>query len=399
MVLPDDVTFDKPGNPLARHPTWADTVCPVCQGPARRETDTLDTFVDSSWYFARFTAPKRAIRPIDPHGGRTTGWRWISISAASRHAVLHLLYARFVTRALKDEGWLNVEEPFAGLFTQGMVTHETYRVTGEEPRWVSPGETESRRRRSWLRSRPDGSSRSAASKRCRSPRRIRWRPRTYSRPTAWTPPGCSCLSDSPPDRDVQWTESGVEGSWRLLNRVWAEVDRIAEGSRRPAGRTMERRELERATHKLIKAVTEAFSTFRFNAAVAQFYAFLNTLRRLEGGPGRGASGGAQIPDAPGQSHHSAPGGELLGASGRGGHGGRRRLAERSIPLLAADEELSLPVQVNGKRRGEIKAPPGASEAEVQKIALADEAVARHLEGLTLKKVIVVKDRIVNIVAA
>jgi leucyl-tRNA synthetase len=202
------------------------------------------------------------------------------------------------------------------------------------------------------------------------------------------------LSDSPPERDVQWTETGVEGSWRFLNRVWAEVDRDVSTA---PGAPEEARALTRATHKLIKAVSEAFSSFRFNAGVAQFYGFLNTLKRFEA-----VGGETRLEALKTLTILVNPVTPHLAESCWARLGGQGLAADAPWPTfdpaLAADEALILPVQVNGKRRGEIEAPPGASEAEVRRIALADPGVARHLEGLTLKKVIVVKDRIVNIVA-
>ena len=394
VVLPDDVAFDKPGNPLVRHPTWKHVSCPECGGAAERETDTLDTFVDSSWYFARFTDPT-AIRPID----KAAADYWLPVDqyiGGVEHAVLHLLYARFVTRALADDGMLSVEEPFAGLFTQGMVTHETYRVMSNEPHWTSPAEIEMR----------DGAlvhiesghpvevggieKMSKSKKNTVAPEDIF---ETYGVDAA----RLFVLSDSPPERDVQWTESGVEGSWRLVNRIWAEVDKAME-TPAAAGSEDEVKELRRATHKLIKSATEAFGGFRFNAGIAQFYGFLNTLKKFEAvqGPERIAALKAlTVLINPITPHLAESCWEHLRGEGM--------VVDAPWPTfdpaLAADDTLMLPIQVNGKRRGEIQAPPGASEDEVREIALADDAVMRHLAGLTVRKVIVVKDRIVNIVAA
>jgi len=393
VALPEDVAFDQPGNPLARHPTWRHVVCPECGGAAERETDTLDTFVDSSWYFARFADPT-ADEPINPAAADY----WLPVDqyiGGVEHAVLHLLYARFVTRALKDDGLLSVEEPFAGLFTQGMVTHETYRLPGEDGRWISPAELEDRD--GLLVERATGrpvevggvEKMSKSKKNTVAPEDI---VQTYGVDAA----RLFVLSDSPPERDVQWTEAGVEGSWRFVNRVWAEVDRFVE-SDLPSGTPDDVRALLRAQHKLIKSVTEAFSTFRFNAAIAQFYAFLNTLRRLE------AVGGEARREAlktlvllvnPITPHLAESAWERLG-----GHGMVVDAPWPAFdPSLAADDETVLGVQVNGKRRAEIRAPSGAPEDEVQAIALADEGVRRHLAGLTVRKVIVIKDRVVNIVA-
>jgi leucyl-tRNA synthetase len=397
LTLPEDVSFDQPGNPLARHPTWRAATCPRCGGPAERETDTLDTFVDSSWYFARFADPTAA-EPIN----RAAADYWLPVDqyiGGVEHAVLHLLYARFVTRALSDAGDLGVVEPFAGLFTQGMVTHETYRATGEEPRWLSPTEVEGRDGQlveiaTGAPVQVGGVEKMSKSKKNTVP------PEDVLATYGVDAARLFVLSDSPPERDVQWTEAGVEGSWRLVNRFWTEVDRSADLAKTsvPNASPEDRRELQRALHRLIRAVTEAFETFRFNAAIAHFYAFLNTLKRLEGVQGEERLQALKAftllinPVAP---HLAESCWERLGGEGLA--------VNAAWPIydeaLAASDALSLAVQVNGKRRGEINAPPGASAAELEAIALADAGVLRHLEGLTLKKVIVVKDRIVNIVAA
>ena len=390
--LPEDVTLDGLGNPLARHPTWKHTTCPTCGGPAERETDTLDTFVDSSWYFARFADPT-AEEPIN----KAAADYWLPVDqyiGGVEHAVLHLLYARFITRALKDGGTLSVEEPFAGLFTQGMVTHETFR--GRNGQWLQPNEVE-RRGGVWVDielGQPvevGGVEKMSKSKKnVVAPEDII---ETYGVDAA----RLFVLSDSPPERDVQWTEAGVEGSSRFLNRVWAEVEAAADTIREASAPDIEaERELLRATHKLTRAVTEGLSGFRFNASVAQFYAFLNTLKRLEGVQGEPRIAALKtliVLINPMVPHLAEAAWERLGQEGMVVNAPWPGFD----PSLAADEELSLPVQVNGKRRGEVRVPAGAPEAEVEKIALADEAVMRHLEGLTVRKVIVVKDRIVNIV--
>jgi leucyl-tRNA synthetase len=396
--LPDDVSFDRPGNPLLRHPTWRHVKCPTCGGEAERETDTLDTFVDSSWYFARFADPEAA-PPID----KAAADYWLPVDqyiGGVEHAVLHLLYARFVTRALADEGMLSVKEPFAGLFTQGMVTHETYRVLSNDPHFVTPAQVETRDGKlveieTGLAVEVGGVEKMSKSKKNTvAPEDIF---ETYGVDAA----RLFVLSDSPPERDVQWTETGVEGSWRLVNRIWSEVDRAMDGAG-ASGSDDEIKALRRATHKLIKAVTEAFAGFRFNAGIAQFYAFLNTLKTLEAvqGPDRMAALKAlTVLINPITPHLAESCWERLG-----GHLGEKGCMVVDAtwptydPALAADETLMLPVQVNGKRRGEVQAAPGASEDEVREIALADASVMRHLEGLTLRKVIVVKDRIINIVA-
>jgi leucyl-tRNA synthetase len=387
VVLPDDVTFDGLGNPLARHPTWKHTTCPACGGPAERETDTLDTFVDSSWYFARFADPT-AYKPVD----RAAADYWLAVDqyiGGVEHAVLHLLYARFITRALKGEGLVGLEEPFAGLFTQGMVTHETYRAADD--RWLTPAEVDYR-----TEAEPKGFYEIATGepvtlggveKMSKSKKNV-VAPEDIFDAYGVDAARLFVLSDSPPERDVQWTTGGVEGAWRFVNRVWAEVDGGADGG----GEDSEA--LARATHKLVKAATEGVEGFRFNSAVAQFYAFLNILKAHPQADRRAALKTLALLIAPFTPHLAEACWERLGGEGMAVD----QPWPTYDPALATDDELTLPVQINGKRRGEIRAPAGAAEDAVRALALDDAAVARHLDGMTVRKVIVVKDRIVNIVA-
>ncbi len=384
--LPDDVTFDKPGNPLAHHPSWKHTTCPSCGGAAERETDTLDTFVDSSWYFARF-ANSKAATPVD----REAADYWLGVDqyiGGVEHAVLHLLYARFITRALKDEGMVGVAEPFAGLFTQGMVTHETFKAA--DGRWLSPAEvdyrTEGADKGFYEIASGQAVTVGGVEKMSKSKKNV-VAPEDIFDQYGVDAARLFVLSDSPPERDVQWTSSGVEGAWRFVNRVWAEVDGGAEGG------GSENEELLRATHKLIKAATDGLEGFRFNSAVAQFYAFLNILKKAEGADRRAALKTLVVLISPFVPHLAEACWQRLGGEGMAVD----QPWPAYDPKLAVDEELTLPVQINGKRRGEIRAPAGAPEDEVRRIALDDVGVQRHLEGLTVRKVIVVQDRIVNIV--
>jgi leucyl-tRNA synthetase len=395
VVLPDDVSFDVPGNPLLRHPTWRHTTCPKCGSPAQRETDTLDTFVDSSWYFARFAEP-HADAPID----KAAADYWLAVDqyiGGIEHAILHLLYARFITRALADDGYLSVKEPFAGLFTQGMLTHETYRTQSGE--WVEPDDVKldnAGGKRSAVRISTgesltigDIEKMSKSKKNVVSPEEVI---DAYGVDAA----RLFVLSDSPPERDVQWTTGGVEGAWRFVNRVWAEFDGL-DGAQAADGDAEATLGLRRATHKSIKAVTDGFEGFRFNSAIARLYEFVNILK---------ASGGASAEAkrealsvlarliSPVVPHLAEECWARLGEAGM--------IVDAPWPAydpeLARDEEIVLPVQVNGKRRAEVRVPPGSADDEVQRLALADENVTRHLEGLTIRKFVVVKDRIVNIVA-
>ena len=392
IVLPEDVDFSTPGNPLLRHPTWRQASCPRCGGAAERETDTLDTFVDSSWYFARFADP-HATEPID----KAAADYWLPVDqyiGGVEHAILHLLYARFITRALADGGRLSVREPFAGLFTQGMLTHETYRTESGE--WIDPADVEvtgadgarTAKRASTGETLVIGDieKMSKSKKNVVAPAELT---ETYGVDAA----RLFVLSDSPPERDVQWTTGGIEGASRFLGRVWTEVDAGAGGGTDAEASAA----LRRATHKTLKAVEEGFEGFKFNSAVAKLYAFLAAIRAHAGAePAARAEAlrALTLMIQPIVPHLAENCWERLGGEG---------LAVDAPwpaydPALAADDEVTLAVQVNGKRRSEIRMPVDAAEDAIRSAALDDGAVAGHLAGLTVRKVIVVPNRIVNIVA-
>ncbi len=399
VAHPDDIEFGKSGNALERHPTWKHTTCPTCGGAATRETDTLDTFVDSSWYFARFTNPDAA-EPVD----KAAADYWMPVDqyiGGIEHAVLHLLYARFLTKALADQGMLSVREPFAGLFTQGMVTHETYRRQNGD--WVEPGEvqvvTEGATRRAKLHATGEPVTIGDSEKMSKSKRN------TVAPEEIFDAYGVDSarlfvLSDSPPERDSQWSSAGVQGSWRFVNRVWDEFDSQPSGP--PVGGQADEA-LSRATHKLVRQVTEAIDSFRFNSGIARLYEFLNLLKA---NPAKGASNAVLVARQEALSAFArliGPFTPHLAEACWERIGGVGMVVEAAWPTfdptLTEDAIKVLPVQVNGKRRGEISAPAGAEPADVEKIVMADPEIAQRLEGLTIRKIIVVKDRIVNIVAA
>ncbi|MFZ4165027.1 leucine--tRNA ligase [Brevundimonas sp. NPDC058933] len=400
VELPKDVTFDVPGNPLDRHPTWKHVKCPNCGGEARRETDTLDTFVDSSWYFARFTDPK-ADEPIN----KAAASKWLPVDqyiGGVEHAVLHLLYARFITRALSDAGLMDVKEPFAGLFTQGMVVHETYYEGHEasgKPRWVEPSdvriETVNGQRVATRLSTGAALTIGDIEKMSKSKKNV-VAPQDIIAAYGVDAGRLFVLSDSPPERDVQWSVGGVEGASRFVQRVWTEFDGFDPEAAANADIDAS---LIRETHKTIKAVSEGVEGFRFNSAIAKLYAFLATLRQHDkaGGEARKAALATMARlIAPFTPHLAEEAWARLGEDGM--------VLDAPWPVfdaaLAADDEVTLPVQIGGKRRGEVVLPRGSDNATVEAAALANPTVQAYLaaNNLSVRKVIVVPDRIVNLVA-
>ncbi|MDA8252592.1 MAG: leucine--tRNA ligase [Rhodospirillales bacterium] len=403
--LPEDVTFDRPGNPLDHHPTWKHVNCPACGKPARRETDTFDTFVDSSWYFARFCSP-RAGEPVN----RAAADHWLPVDqyiGGIEHAILHLLYARFFTRAMAATGHLAVQEPFAGLFTQGMVTHESYRAA--DGRWLYPEEVEKRADGTAVARDGGGpvtvgrvEAMSKSKRNTVDPGAIIAR---YGADTArWF-----ILSDNPPERDMEWTESGVAGAWRFIQRVFRLVEGMGEARPAPADAPgPAANALLRLTHRTIAAVTEALEGFAFNVAVARLHEFANALAEAERRP-------ATDPDAAGlpamrlqalrtMARLVAPMMPHLAEEMHARLVGDGTLVAdlpwpESDPALAAAETVTIAVQVLGKLRGTLTLPPGSPEAEVLAAAEAEPNVARAIAGRRIVKRIYVPDRIVNFVVA
>ena len=278
IALPDDVSFDVPGNPLDRHPTWRNATCPTCGGEAQRETDTMDTFVDSSWYYARFTAP-RATTPTD----MSEVDYWMNVDqyiGGIEHAILHLLYSRFFARAMQVTGHLpqSAKEPFNALFTQGMVTHAIFKTTGADgrPKYHYPEEVDLRDGKGFLEDGTEvdiipSAKMSKSKNNVVDPQAIIAQ---YGADTArWF-----VLSDSPPERDVEWTASCAEASYKHLQRVWRIASDVARADRAANDADAE---LLRAMHKTIQEVTQAIDGFAFNAAVAKLYGFTNTLNKSD----------------------------------------------------------------------------------------------------------------------
>nr|WP_309501386.1 leucine--tRNA ligase [uncultured Roseovarius sp.] len=388
--LPDDVTFDQPGNPLDRHPTWRQTTCPSCGGAAQRETDTMDTFVDSSWYFARFTSP-HAKTPTDLEEAAY----WMNVDqyiGGIEHAILHLLYSRFFARAMHLTGHLpkSAIEPFDALFTQGMVTHEIYqtRDANNRPVYHLPEEVTDGRLNDGTQVEIIPSAKMSKSKKnVVDPARII---SAYGADTArWF-----VLSDSPPERDVEWTAAGAEAAHKHLARVYRIVSEIAADTAENASAEADEA-LLREMHKAIHDVTGGVESFGFNAAIARLYAFTNTLSKSKAGAAakrQAATALAQLM-SPMTPHLSEELWQMLGGTGL------VVTAPWPVadPAILIDDTITLPVQINGKRRGEIEVAQDASKEAVEKIALAHDAVQKALDGGQPKKVIVVPGRIVNVV--
>ncbi|MFD1610661.1 leucine--tRNA ligase [Sphingomonas tabacisoli] len=383
VVLPEDVSFDVPGNPLDRHPTWKHVDCPKCGAKARRETDTLDTFVDSSWYFIRF-ASQPSTKPFD----RAVAESWLPVGqyiGGVEHAILHLLYARFWTRALNRLGKIDVREPFTGLFTQGMVTHETYQAG--DGSWLSPDEV-TKQGDDWIHiesGKPAIAGRvekmSKSKKNVVDPAPIldaygadavRW----------------FMLSDSPPERDLAWSEAGIEGAWRFVNRVWRLVQSVdvAEGSD-PA--------LERRRHKTIAGVADDIEALSFNKAVAKLYELVGAIEKAKPSADRSDAIRTLVRLVAPMIPHLAE--EAWAGLGKQGLVANADWP-RHDPALLVEDEVTIAVQVNGKLRDTLTVPRGESREALEAKALEAPNVVRILDGAKPKKVIVVPDRLVNLVA-
>ncbi|MBX9860078.1 MAG: leucine--tRNA ligase [Sphingomonas sp.] len=401
VVLPEDVSFDIPGNPLDRHPTWKHVACPSCGGAARRETDTLDTFVDSSWYFIRF-----ASQPKDAPFDRAEAEKWLPVAqyiGGVEHAILHLLYARFWTRALKHIGRLDVSEPFAGLFTQGMVTHATYEryeanlppkeISGVEHQpvnrqYLSPDEVEFRDGKAFVKGSNVEVTVGRVIKMSKSKKNtvdpepivdqygadaVRW----------------FMLSDSPPERDLPWSEAGIEGAWRFVQRLWRMLqpeDGVAEGQDAA---------LERKLHQTIDGVARDIEALSFNKAVARIYELANAIERAAPSASRTAATEGLLRLVAPMVPHLA---EEIWAL-RGGAGLIADAAWPEVnPALLIEDEVTIAIQVNGKLRDTLTMPRGTPNDTVEAAALASDKIVRLLDGKPPRKVIVVPDRLVNLVA-
>ena len=410
VTLPDDVTFDAPGNPLDRHPTWKHVNCPSCGAPALRETDTMDTFVDSSWYFARFTDPGN----VDAPTTRSAVDAWLPVNqyiGGVEHAILHLLYSRFFVRAMQLTGHVGLKEPFEGLFTQGMVVHETYSTADGTK--LLPAEVEIA---------SDATGRHATQKRDGSPVQIGATLKmskslknlvdpddiieSYGADTA----RLFMLSDSPPDRDVIWSEEGVQGAARYVQQLWRLIGDLADAGKAapkttPATIGANAAAIRKATHRHLLNVEDAIRRLRFNTAIAEMRKLSNALAEALGNqdsaPMSDDLAFAFVEAAEFLTHMVAPMMPHLAEECWARLGHTVPIAESRWPLadasLAVDDMVTIPVQVNGKKRGDLVIASGSGKAAIEAAALRLESVQRSIGAQSVRKVIVVEQRIVNVV--
>ncbi|MBT6031226.1 MAG: leucine--tRNA ligase [Kordiimonadaceae bacterium] len=401
VILPEDISFDKPGNPLDHHPTWKHVNCPKCAKPAQRETDTFDTFIDSSWYFARFASPK-SDAPFD----KKAVDYWLPVDqyvGGVEHAILHLLYSRFYTRAMKEVGLCDVKEPFDGLFTQGMVCHETYQ--DKEGNWVLPED---------LDKQSDGTFKIRATgevvKAGRSVKMSKSKKNvvdptaiidTYGADTArWF-----MLSDSPPERDLEWTEEGVEGAWRFTQRLWRTVTTNLDAVKnvtadQPSNFSKEAQDLRRMTHFSIASIGKDIEDFHFNSSVAQTYKFSNAIGAFKSNNSEGdlfalreAIESLILVTSPMMPHLAEEMWKMVGKEGL--------VSDAAWPVsrpeLIQETSVTVVVQVQGKLRDKLEVAKDMDKAEVEALALASDKVQKAILGKEIRKIIVVPNKIVNIV--
>ncbi|PHR61196.1 MAG: leucine--tRNA ligase [Robiginitomaculum sp.] len=398
--LPEDVVIsaDNPGNPLDRHATWKHVDCPSCGKPATRETDTLDTFADSSWYFARFAGGNTDDRPFDKEEASS----WLPVDqyiGGVEHAVLHLLYARFFTRGLRDCGLLDLPsgEPFDGLFTQGMVTHASFKT--EDGDWVIPANVDEKDGEYFELGSGKKVIKGAIEKMSKSKKNV-VDPADIIEGYGADVARWFVLSDSPPERDVEWTESGAIGAWRFAAKIWAtvseadanDIDPLAV----PENVKGDALSLRKIVHKSLEKVTEGIEEFRFNTSVAQIYELTNALKKYKNNDAVKIEGLGILARliAPFMPHLAEECWEHIGGTGFVCDA----VWPKAESALLVDDTITMPIQVNGKRRAELVVAKTASKDEIEKLALADENVVSHIEGKTIRKIIVVPGRIINIVA-
>ena len=385
VTLPEDVSFDIPGNPLDRHPSWSKVDCPSCGNPARRETDTLDTFVDSSWYFIRF-----ASQPQDKPFDRTVAEKWLPVDqyiGGVEHAILHLLYARFWTRALSHIGLIDVKEPFASLFTQGMVTHQTYQDA--KGIWLSPDQV---RREGDIWTIIESGAPAVAG---RIEKMSKSKKNVVDPDDIVDQYGADAvrwfmLSDSPPERDLEWSEAGIEGCWRFVQRLWRLASQVSGAEGADAA-------LDRKIRQVVAGVGADIEALAFNKAVAKIYDLANAIEKAAPSASRDtAIRTILLLSSPMVPHLAEEAWTQLGAELGGG-----LIADAAWPVvdpaLLEEDEVTIAIQVRGKLRDTLTVAKGLPQAEMEALALASEKVQHAIDGGDIKKIIVVPNRLVNIV--
>ncbi|MCP5381472.1 MAG: leucine--tRNA ligase [Kordiimonadaceae bacterium] len=400
VVLPDDITFDKPGNPLDHHPTWKHVNCPKCGKEAERETDTFDTFIDSSWYFARFASP-HSNKPFD----REAADYWLPVDqyvGGIEHAILHLLYSRFFSRAMKEIGLCDVKEPFDGLFTQGMVCHETYQ--DRKGNWILPEELEKQSDGSFIHKKTGEKVTAGRSVKMSKSKKNVVDPTdiidTYGADTArWF-----MLSDSPPERDLEWTEEGVEGAWRFTQRLWRTVteniDPESNSIREPKDFSREAQDLRRMTHLSIVQIGKDIEDFHFNSAVAQAYKFTNAIAAFKSDNSEGdkfalneAVNTIVLLTAPMMPHLAEEMWSMIDGEGL--------VSDAAWPVarpeLMQETTVTVVVQVQGKLKDKLDVDKDMDKKALEELALSSEKVQNSIAGKEIRKIIVVPNKIVNIV--
>ena len=381
VKLPEDVTFDIPGNPLDRHPTWSKVDCPQCHKPARRETDTLDTFVDSSWYFIRF-----ASQPDDKPFDRAVAEKWLPVQqyiGGVEHAILHLLYARFWTRALSHIGMIDVKEPFASLFTQGMVTHQTFQDA--DGKWLSP-EQVTRSGDNWTIAETGAPATAGRIEKMSKSKKNVVDPDDIVDQYGADAVRWFMLSDSPPERDLEWSEAGIEGCWRFVQRLWRLTGQVS-------GADGEDKALLRKTHQAIAGVGADIEALSFNKAVAKIYDLANAIEKAAPSASRDAAiKTILLLSAPMVPHLAEEAWTKLGEG---------LIADASWPdvdpALLVEDEVTIAIQVQGKLRDTLTVAKGLGQDDMQALALASQKVQHAIGDAEIRKVIVVPDRLVNIV--
>jgi leucyl-tRNA synthetase len=399
VELPIDVTFDRPGNPLEHHATWKHVPCPVCAKPATRETDTMDTFVDSSWYFARFAGPS-VDKPVD----KAAVDYWLPVDqyiGGVEHAILHLLYARFFTRAMRKVGLTGLDEPFAGLFTQGMITHETYKDM--DGNYLQPEDVRKDNGVATKRGTNEPVTVGAVEKMSKSKKNV-VPPEAVADTYGVDAARWFMMSDSPPERDSEWSEAGIDGAWRYIQRIWRLVQDWSPqlppiGAARNFGSEQKTLDLRRITHRAVAAVTEDLKGFRFNKAVARLYEFLNALSDIKSGDPSLAPARREALEAlllligPMMPHLAEECWRIAGHA--------TLLVDapwpKAEPELVRQDKVTIAIQINGKRRAEIELAKDLANPDVERAVLGHELVAKAIDGAAIQKVIIVPNRIANVV--